>query len=238
MNLNLESAQTLVQKVQKSINFNNKLVKVIICPQFLLIPKIKKFFKHNSSLALGAQDVHQSISGPFTGDTSIELLKAYKCKYIIIGHSERRLNHFETDSLIKKKIEIVQNYKINPILCVGESILERKNKKYLDVIKRQILMAVPERTTKITIAYEPIWSIGSGLIPKLDEIEEIASFIRNLIKNKKPKIKNLNVIYGGSINSENFFDINNLVSVNGGLIGGASLKIKELSKMIRKAYLD
>ena len=99
-------------------------------------------------------------------------------------------------------------------------------------------MAVPEQTTKITIAYEPIWSIGSGLIPKLDEIEEIASFIRKLIKNKKPKIKNLNVIYGGSINSENFFDINNLVSVNGGLIGGASLKIKELSKIIRKAYLD
>lgn len=238
MNLNISNSSKLLTQVQKSIKKDNNNVEIIICPQFLLMSKISKFFTLKTKLIMGAQDIHHSYSGAFTGDTSIELVKSLGCKYSIIGHSERRQYHHETNMIIKKKIELLEQFKIIPILCVGETDEERKKKKHFNIITKQIVEVIPRNIKKILIAYEPIWSIGTGLIPNNRHIEEITNFICNLLKEKRSDIKNVFLLYGGSMNSKNFSTIMKVNNVNGGLIGGASLKANELSKIIGKAYLD
>ena len=237
MNLNFSSSQKLLSKIQKLIIKSNNNVEIIICPQFLLMSKLLTFFNYKTKLVLGAQDIHHSHSGAFTGDTSIELIKSLRCKYSIVGHSERRQFHHETNEEIKDKLNLLLNFKVIPILCVGETEQERKKKIYKKILNKQILESVPENMKHILIAYEPIWSIGTGLVPSITEIEEISDFITNLIKNKRPNIQNFFLLYGGSMNSKNFSSIVNIHNIHGGLIGGASIKATEFGKIIRKAYL-
>ena len=229
MNLNFAQAKELINNYNK-ISLKNRNVKNIICPQFLLIPFVSELIKKKDIL-LGAQDCHFIKSGSFTGDSSVELIKKMNCKYVITGHSERREFHFETNNLIRKKVELILSEDLRPILCVGESINERKSRNHIDTIKEQLNICVPENLKEIIIAYEPIWSIGSGIIPKIDEIIEMKEIVMNFLKNRK-KIKKIFFLYGGSVDSTNFKFIMQNTNVNGALIGGASLKFKEMNKIL------
>tara|TARA_B100000035_G_scaffold118207_1_gene100244 strand:- start:594 stop:1328 length:735 start_codon:yes stop_codon:yes gene_type:complete len=229
MNLNLFCAQKLISKL-KSLKIS-KNVKNIICPQYLLIPHVRNLIK-SSQIILGAQDCHSEEKGSFTGDSSILLIKEYGCKYVIIGHSERREYHKEKNSDVKKKINIAIKNDIIPIVCVGESFLLRKKKTYLKFICKQLEECIPKSLSNLIVAYEPIWAIGSGLTPTIDDIIEVKESCINFL-NKNKKIRDVKFLYGGSVNSQNFFEIKNKCKVNGALIGGASLLEKEITKILK-----
>ena len=229
MNLNLINAGRLISKL-KSLKIS-KNIKNILCPQFLLIPHIRDLTK-SSQIILGAQDCHFEEKGSFTGDSSILLIKEYGCKYVIIGHSERREYHKEDNAHVKKKINIAIKNRINPIVCVGEPFLLRQNNSYLNFIHKQLDECIPEKLEQLVVAYEPIWAIGSGLTPKIDDIVEVKESCISFLKTNK-KIDNIKFLYGGSVNSQNFFEIKDKCKVDGALIGGASLLEKEITNILK-----
>ncbi len=229
MNLNFVQAKVLVEKLKKIKSKDSSIIN-IICPQFLLLPLVSNLIKE-SKLILGAQDCHYYTHGAFTGDTSIKLIKKIGCKYIIAGHSERRQYHFETDKIIRQKVDMILFERLKPIICVGESANDRKNKNYLNILKQQLKQCVPSDLDEIIIAYEPVWSIGSGLIPKVEEIKEVKDFINKFIKNSK-NIEKVTFLYGGSVSSQNLGEIFKYSQVDGALIGGSSLKIEEMNKIL------
>ena len=229
MNFNFIQAKDLVTKLKK-IKYNKVKLTNVICPQFLLLPTLNEVL-FESDIILGAQDLHFDLNGAYTGDTSIELIKDYNCKYSIIGHSERRALHNESNRMIKKKVMLCLDNLIIPILCVGESIEQRKQNTYKDFILKQLTDCVEKiKCPELVIAYEPIWSIGTGIIPKVEDIFEISELIFSFLK--KEKIDKFQILYGGSVNSSNFKEINSIDKINGALIGGASLKINEMEKIL------
>ena len=229
MNLNYPQSLSLIQKI-KNINYNSERIKNIICPQFMLIPFLVEQIK-DTKILLGAQDCHYKEKGSFTGETSLKLIKKMKCKYVIVGHSERRLFQFESDKTIRKKVNFILLNRLNPIVCVGESLKDRKKLKYKKVIQSQLDECVPSDIQQIIVAYEPIWSIGTGITPSIQEVSEMMTFIKNYLKNKK-NIKNCKTLYGGSVSSKNFKELVCLTNANGALIGGASLKYREMQKIL------
>ena len=229
MNLNISDSRKLINKLVKSTQKIKSSIKIIICPQFLLIPQVSNMIK-NTQIILGSQDCHYEKSGAFTGETSIELLKSFKCKYVILGHSERREHNDESNLIISKKIKITHKFNLKPIICIGESIDLRKKGKYLSFLESQLNECVPN-VKEIIIAYEPIWSIGTGLIPSSQEILEVNSFVKKYLWKKK-KIKKVSFLYGGSVSSKNIKNIIDNSDIDGALIGGSSLMEKEISKII------
>ena len=229
MNLNLINSTKLISKLK--ILKISKNIKNIVCPQYLLIPHIRDLIK-SSQIILGAQDCHFEEKGPFTGDSSILLIKDYGCKYVIIGHSERRQYHKEDNLDVKKKIKVSIKNSIIPIVCVGESFLQRQNKSYLNFIYKQLDECIPKKMKQLVIAYEPIWAIGSGLTPTVEDITEVKESCKNFL-NKTKKISDVKFLYGGSVNSRNFFEIKDKCKVDGALIGGASLLEKEITNILK-----
>jgi len=229
MNFNFIQAKNLVTNL-KNIKYNKAKLINVICPQFLLLPTLNKILP-KSDFILGAQDFHYDLNGPYTGDTSIELVKYYNCKYSIIGHSERRTFHNESNSTIKKKVRLCLDNFIIPILCVGESIEQRKENIYKEYILKQLKECLQKITCEeLVVAYEPIWSIGTGIIPTVEDIVEISELIFAFLEDKK--INKFKILYGGSVNSSNFNEINSIGKINGALIGGSSLKIDEMEKIL------
>ncbi len=236
MNLDLSGAKKLISKLKKIRSKKKLKIKNIVCPQFLLIPSIQQQIK-GSKIILGAQDCHQKISGSYTGDSSILLLKKFGCKYVIIGHSERRIFYNEKNSDVKLKLLHVKENGISPIVCIGESITERKKKTYKKFILKQLNECIPRNMNEIIIAYEPIWAIGTGLTPSVEDIIEIKTLCKNFLKKNK-NVDSLTFLYGGSVNSENFSEIFFGSKVNGALIGGASLKESEMVKIFSSINFD
>ncbi|MBS91651.1 MAG: triose-phosphate isomerase [Rickettsiales bacterium] len=230
MNLSLDNAKNLIDKLKKINLKRRSKIQNIICPQFLLIPYVSKLIS-SSSIILGGQDCHYKNYGSFTGDSSIELLKYYNCKYVILGHSERRIHHGETNLNVKKKCEISIKNKITPIICIGESKKLRKNGKYLDFIINQLDECINKNQKNIIVAYEPIWSIGSGIVPSFDEILEVRMESTKFL-NQVKKIKDVRFLYGGSVDSSNFNSIIKKTGVNGALIGSSSINSEEITKII------
>jgi len=229
MNLNFIQAKNLAINLKK-IKYNKAKLINVICPQFLLLPTLNEVLV-KSDFILGAQDFHHDLNGAYTGDTSIELVKDYNCKYSIIGHSERRIFHNENNIMIKKKVRLCLDNFIIPILCVGESIEQRKKNIYKEFILKQLTECIQKIDCKeLVVAYEPIWSIGTGITPTVEDIIEISELIFSFLK--KEKIDKFRILYGGSVNSFNFSEINALDKISGALIGGASLKIDEMEKIL------
>ena len=229
MNLNYSQSMNLIEKL-KNINYDTKRIKNIVCPQFMLIPFISEQIKA-SKILLGAQDCHYKNNGSFTGDTSLELIKKMRCKYVIVGHSERRLFQSESNQTVRKKVSFILSNNLKPIVCVGESLEDRKNNQYFKVVENQINECIPNDVQEIIIAYEPIWSIGTGMTPSIEEVSEMIVFLKNYLKIKK-KLQNIKILYGGSVSSENFKKLVNETLANGALIGGASLKFGEMKKIL------
>ncbi|VAX76549.1 triose-phosphate isomerase [Buchnera aphidicola] len=188
---------------------------------------------------LGAQNIDCHLSGSFTGEISSLMIKDIKIKYVIIGHSERRFYHNETNAMIAKKFCILKEQNLIPILCIGDTIKEKEENKTKEVCIQQIdtIFNMNPYKTNIfdnsIIAYEPLWAIGSGRAANPKSVQSIIHFIRNyIIKKSDHKIKNLFMQYGGSINKKNAKEFIYQKDIDGLLIGGASLKIKEFTKII------
>ncbi|MBO5038810.1 MAG: triose-phosphate isomerase [Alphaproteobacteria bacterium] len=202
----------------------------LVCPPFTLLTSVKKALK-GSRVMLGAQDCHYAASGAHTGDVSPVMLKDLGCQYVIVGHSERRTNHYETNELVAKKASAAIEAGLKVIICIGETEAERDAGKTIDVCSAQIMGSVPENATaaNTVIAYEPVWAIGTGRTPTANEVEDVHAAIRKVISKKlgRANANKMRILYGGSMKPSNAKELLALPDVDGGLIGGASLKVAD-----------
>jgi len=224
-----------LNSLHKVINFlkafkKNKFIKIIYCPPSTLIrPMTKKLM--NSKISVGAQNCHENENnGAFTGSINAQMLKSVGAKYIILGHSENRLAG-ENNKLINLKIKSALKSGLKVIFCIGETLKERRKKITKQILKKQIKHGLLKlkNTNKIIIAYEPVWSIGSGIIPKPKDLYETINFIKKITKNSK-------VLYGGSVNPKNVNELKSINNIDGFLIGGASQDPKKFIDIIKKTY--
>ena len=230
MNFLLKDASIFIKKIllkQKLFKHN-----LIICPPSTIISPIAKII--NKKIKLGAQNCHWEKFGSYTGEISPLMLKDIGCSHVIIGHSERRQYHHENNEIIRKKIDNLIQHKLKVIMCIGESLDIKKKGKTLFFLSKQLKESIPKNIsdTSLSIAYEPIWSIGSGLIPAMTEIIEIHRFIKKIIIKINKNYKNIKIFYGGSINEKNAKKILQIDDVDGLLIGGTSLKYKKLLSIL------
>lgn len=206
----------------------NTAADLLICPPATLIATAVA--RASGAVAIGGQDCHANASGAHTGDVSAEMLKDAGASAVIVGHSERRTDHGETDALVRAKAQAAWRAGLIAIVCVGETQTERDGGKARDVVGRQLAGSVPSGATadNLVIAYEPVWAIGTGRTPTNPEIEEIHGFIRsNLDQSLKETGSKVRILYGGSVKPSNAAEILTLKDVNGALVGGASLKASD-----------
>ena len=222
MNLDKSGVEEFFNIIQ-SYEFNEN-IKTCIFPSNIYITHLKKLVE-NLPISVGSQNCHYESKGAFTGEVSSYFLKDIGCEYVILGHSERRSKNNESNLHVQKCASSAINSNLIPIICVGESFTDRKDGNALDFITKQVNESLPKTFENIIIAYEPIWSIGTGKIPSKIEIKEMHKHIKDLISLKYNK--NINVLYGGSVNSSNVCDILLVDNVDGFLIGGASLNAKD-----------
>ncbi len=210
---------------------------VVICPPATLAALAFDAVQ-DLPVKIGGQDCHAEQAGAFTGDISADKWKDLGAEYVIVGHSERREYYAEDNFGVCEKAKAVLRSELVPIICIGESLEERKSGKTLAVLKQQIKECVPEsaKTGKIAIGYEPIWAIGTGMTPSLEDISDAHTQIRDVLKEQIGEIADETpIIYGGSMKPTNAKDILALANVNGGLVGGASLKAVDFLEIIRSA---
>jgi triosephosphate isomerase (TIM) len=206
-------------------------VRCVICPPFVYLAEIARELR-GGSVALGAQDVCAEAQGAFTGEVSASMLRDVGCEYVLVGHSERRALYGEDDALVARKFVAAHAKGLVPFLCVGETLAEREAGRTHEVIARQIdaVLAVSEVSafTKAVIAYEPVWAIGTGRTASREQAQDVHAFIRARIAAHDDKIAAaLPVVYGGSVKAANAAELFAEADVDGGLIGGASLKAEE-----------
>ena len=211
MNGNTEQKDVLLKSI-KNVQTNNKIV---ICLPFTLL------HGNDFGITIGAQDISEHTNGAYTGDISGQMLKDANIKYVIVGHSERRFYHNETNDIVKAKATTAVAYGITPIICIGETQSERNTGRTMSVVKKMLLESVPDYGEYI-IAYEPRWAIGSGATPSVSEIKAIHETIFKTLRNINRE--NTPILYGGSVDAENAKTITSVAHVDGLLIGRASLK--------------
>lgn len=237
MNMTLDESIELSNAL---INIKKPNVDVLIAPSFTNIYTLKKHFDSHQ-IDVIAQNVNQNSKGAFTGEISVEMLKSIGVNCVIIGHSERRSLFGETDQILFEKVNYATSNDMNVIFCIGEELQQRQNGNYFDVIQKQLEMGVlslsTEQIKKVTLAYEPVWAIGTGVTANPDQIQEIHQFIRNLIHQSFDETisNSIRILYGGSVKPTNAVEIFNLPDVDGGLIGGASLKFADFHSIVEAA---
>jgi len=212
---------------------------IAVCPPFVYLWEVGRLLKA-SSIALGAQSVCAEQVGAFTGEASAAMLKDVGCKYVIVGHSERRAIYKEDDALVARKFLAAQSQGLIPILCVGETLEERERGQTMQVVSRQLtavldLAGVAALRTAV-IAYEPVWAIGTGKNATPEQAQEVHAHIRNAIAARDAKIAaGVRILYGGSVKAANARELFAMPDVDGGLVGGASLKADEFLKICAAA---
>lgn len=210
---------------------------VVVCPPFVCLPAAKEAIA-GTDIKLGAQDVYWENEGAFTGEVSPEMLKEVGVEYVIIGHSERRQYFNETDATVNKKTLFAIKSGLIPIVCVGETLEQREKGITMQLVESQITAGLaglngvdPE---KLVIAYEPIWAIGTGRTASSRDADEVIRFIRQVMSKMFTRefADKVRILYGGSVKGDNASEIMNMPDIDGGLVGGASLKAKEFSKIV------
>lgn len=208
---------------------------VMVCPPAIIARRVKSVLK-GTKIRVGGQDCHWNPSGAHTGDISPEMLKEAGCTAVIVGHSERRTNHGESDEIVAKKAKGVHRAGLTAIICIGETLDERKGGKTLDVVSRQLKGSVPDGATaaRTVIAYEPVWAIGTGLTPNTAEVAEVHAHIRSELAGiMGPDGAAVRILYGGSVKPSNAAELMSQPNVNGALVGGASLKASDFLGIIK-----
>ena len=229
---NLSSLNTLDKVIKFSKSKEIKKGRLIYCPPYTLINSFSKKFK-NCQIGIGGQNCHESESyGAFTGSVNSRMLKNAGAHFVIIGHSENRIKG-ESDKLINLKIKSALKAKLKIIFCIGETLAEKRKRKTQSILSKQIKIGLNNIKNKsnIFIAYEPVWAIGSGIIPKSKDLFKTIEFIKSKFRDKLPK-----VLYGGSVNPENITNLKKINNIDGFLIGGASQSAKKFIDIVKKTY--
>ena len=210
-------------------------IHIIVCPPATLIAEFAARAR-GASLRIGAQDCHPEPAGAFTGDISAEMLKDAGASAVIVGHSERRIYHKETDAQVCAKALAAHRAGLLAIACVGETRAERESGSALGVVSSQLDGSLPDGLSpeNLVVAYEPVWAIGTGLTPKPDEIAEMHGFIRqHLCARLGGGMRRMHILYGGSVKAANAQELRSIADVDGFLVGGASLKADEFIAIAR-----
>ena len=229
---NLSSLNSLDKVIKFSKSKDIQKGRLVYCPPYTLLSLISKKFK-NCQIGIGGQNCHENENyGAHTGYINSHMLKNVGAHFVIIGHSENRKNG-ESDKLINKKIKSAIKAKLKVIFCIGESITEKRKKKTKQVLSKQIKEGLKNIRNKknIFIAYEPVWAIGSGVIPKSKDLFDIVKFIKSKFIGKSPR-----VLYGGSVNPQNITNLKEINNIDGFLIGGASQDPKKFIDIIKKTF--
>ena len=239
MNLDPADAKDFIQEL-RPLAAQAKWCDVVLCVPFLHIPAAVKAAK-GSRIAIGAQNCHFEESGPYTGEISCPMLAWAGVKYVIIGHSERRRDFGETDQTVNQKVLAALKAGLRPIVCVGETLEMRDNGITLDVVRMQVKTALrgvmQEQIRRVTIAYEPVWAIGTGYTATAQQAGQVNACIREVLRQNygARTARGVSILYGGSMNTQNARELLAQSDVDGGLIGGASLKTESFSKLILAA---
>ncbi|MDD2376771.1 MAG: triose-phosphate isomerase [Clostridia bacterium] len=227
MNYTVNEAEAFITSILESINTTE--IDVVICPNFTALDRLSNLLD-NKNVKLGAQNVSYETKGAYTGETSVDMLYALDVEYCIVGHSERRQILNETNEIVNLKAKKLLAKGINPIICVGETLTERNENKLYDVISNQVKNGLKDISsedvkTKVVMAYEPIWAIGTGVTATTEQAEDMCKYIRNIVCEiySESVANNLRIQYGGSVNPKNANEILNMENIDGALVGGASL---------------
>ena len=236
MNLNKNEANALFLSLNET-SFSND-VDVIVCPPAIYLAQFSEQLK---GIKLGAQNSSNQDNGAFTGEISAEMLNSLNIGYTLVGHSERREYYNESDSFLSEKVNQLLTQNITPIFCFGEKLQERESENHFSTVKTQIEKGLfhldQVNFSKIILAYEPVWAIGTGVTASSEQTQEMHAFIRNLVREKygNETAENIQILYGGSCKPSNAEELFSCPDVDGGLIGGAALKHGDFTKLIEIA---
>jgi triosephosphate isomerase len=231
-----KQAKELAQQLKTGLA-DVKDVDSAICPPFTALPVVAEAIK-GSNIGLGAQNMHYEAKGAFTGEISPEFILDLGCKYVILGHSERRQFFFETDELINKKLMTALKMNLYPIFCIGEKLAERESNKTFDVLKTQLangLSGIKEGIEKVIIAYEPVWAIGTGKTATPKQATEVHGYIRDWLKKNYGQTiaEEKQILYGGSVKPDNIDELMAEKELDGALVGGASLEAQSFIRLVK-----
>ena len=235
----IAEALTIVASIKAGVHRATEC-EVVICPPFTALAAVGQALKE-SSLELGAQDMHPEPEGAFTGEISPIMLKEVGCRYVILGHSERRMHFHETDAFINQKVKSALKFNLIPIVCMGETLEEREGRRAMEAVKSQFDGSLkdinPDDIQRTVIAYEPVWAIGTGRTATPEQAEQMHSYIRRLLHEKygEESSRRVLILYGGSIKPENMAALMQKPNVDGGLVGGASLKAESFAQIVLNA---
>lgn len=236
MNKTYEEGRDLAQDIVERLRSSE--VTVVLATPFIHLNSIANVIKDISNLKLAAQNCHQEENGAYTGEISVGMLKSVGVDYVIIGHSERREYFNETDELLAKKVNAVLNKGLIPIFCCGEKLEVREANQHLDLVENQVKNALfhlsPEEFGKIVIAYEPVWAIGTGKTASPEQAQDMHLHIRNLLAKQygDDLAQATTILYGGSANAANAKELFQQPDIDGGLVGGASLKAEDFVTIV------
>jgi triosephosphate isomerase len=243
MNRNLHEAILLADDIRKAIETlgKNQLPGIVLAPPFPFLYPVSQTLGSNLQIAIGAQNCSAEQQGAYTGEVSADMIRSTGARFVLVGHSERRALFGENDEVLSRKVLAALKSELTPIFCVGEQLEERKSNRHFGVVDKQLqigLFGLPEELLKkIIIAYEPIWAIGTGMTASSIQAQEMHAHIRSLIQ-KTYSIEiseNISILYGGSCNPSNARELFACQDVDGGLIGGASLKAADFVSIIKAA---
>jgi triosephosphate isomerase len=240
MNLNRDEAFALVSEITGMLkDEESRDLKVILFPSFIHLGAIVQLCHGDSRIHVGAQNCNDHAAGAYTGEISAGMIQSYGANHVLIGHSERRLYHKEAGGQLSQKISIALQHLLTPVFCIGESMEERNSAIHFKIIEQQLANEIFHLTAddfkKCIIAYEPVWAIGTGLTASPQQAQEMHAFIRATIRDKYTQqiAEQTSILYGGSCNDQNAKEIFALPDVDGGLIGGASLKSRNFVNIIK-----
>ncbi|HHL40515.1 MAG TPA: triose-phosphate isomerase [Deltaproteobacteria bacterium] len=237
MHCTVSEGVELVMKLRELVKGVDE-VEVVIAPPFTALYHLN-FLTADSPIRLAAQDLFWEESGPYTGEVSPAMVRDVGCDYVIVGHSERRALFGETDDTVNRKVHAALKAGLRPIVCVGETLDERKEGKTLARVRRQVERALsgvgPAVLKEVVIAYEPVWAIGTGLTATPGQAEEVHQSLRELLFElyDADKVKPARIIYGGSVKAANIDSLMACPNIDGALVGGASLKADEFARIVR-----
>jgi triosephosphate isomerase len=235
MNGSLASNEALLQSLLAGIG--QPACQVAVCVPVVYLAQCQALLK-GSAIELGAQDISSHESGAFTGEIAPPMLKEFGSRYAIVGHSERRRYHGETDELVAAKAQSALASGITPIVCVGETLAEREAGKTEEVVKRQLAAVISTNghcISEVVVAYEPVWAIGTGLSATAEQAQQVHAVLRAQLKAATPNADRIKLLYGGSMNAANAAGLLAQPDIDGGLIGGAALKPQDFLAIIAVA---
>lgn len=237
MNLGPDEARDLLTGLSERIHAKEESVDIVVCPPYVTISEARSILK-GSDVSIGAQNLHHEESGAFTGEISASMITQAGCRYVICGHSERRDQFGESDDQVAKKVQAAQAAGLIAILCVGEQLEQRKRNDHEVVVKRQLQAVLSKLNehdaTRLVIAYEPVWAIGTGETATPSQAQEMHRFIRSILEETfaEDSASGIRILYGGSMKPANAQELLEQRDVDGGLIGGASLDASSFTEIV------